>query len=104
MPHSTTTAHLSRSQDFLVKLYRPLDQTALREYLAGMAPSELPDIPHCSVQRGDDGLLHITHNGTGETETADTEDRAVIAGMVLRLTATWHNVPRETRFTAGDLP
>lgn len=64
---------------------------------------EVPDIPHCSVRRGDDGLLHITHNGTGETETADTEDRAVIAGMVLRFSAQQRRERGEIPFGTGDL-
>jgi len=63
---------------------------------------EIPEIPQCSVKRADDGLLHITHNGTGETMTADTEERAVIAGVILRYSAC-HPAPQEIPFRTGDL-
>lgn len=69
-----------------------------------MASSDLPEIPNCSVRRGDDGLLHITHNGTGDTETADTDERAVIAGMVLRFSAQQSRERGEIPFRAGNLP
>jgi hypothetical protein len=69
-----------------------------------MAPSEVPDIPHCSVERGDDEMLHVTHESTGTTMTADTEERAVIAGMLLRRTTEWRRQWGEIPFRTGDLP
>lgn len=70
---------------------------------AKASESPLPQIPGCKVTCAD-GLMTITHDVTGDTLTADTEERAVIAGVILRLTATWHSTPRDVRFTAGDIP
>lgn len=47
----------------------------------------LPQLPECDVERTEDGLYLITHKTSGDSETADTEERAVIAGMVLRFGA-----------------
>jgi hypothetical protein len=67
-----------------------------------MDSPELPEIPQCSVERGDDGLLYITHKGTGETETADTEERAVIAGFVLAFSAVQRREQGEIPFRTGE--
>ncbi|MFE3448150.1 hypothetical protein ACFXJ8_04365 [Nonomuraea sp. NPDC059194] len=64
----------------------------------------LPEIPHCTVERTDDGLMRITHNRTGDTETADTEERAVIAGVILRVSAGWPRRDPELPFRTGDRP
>jgi hypothetical protein len=64
--------------------------------------SEVPEIPACDVERGPDGLLRITHKGTGETETADTEERAVIAGVMLRFSAVQRREQGEIPFRTGE--
>lgn len=64
----------------------------------------LPQIPNCSVERQPDGSLHLTHNGSGETATADTDDQVVIAGMTLRLITVWRSTQSEITLRTGDLP
>lgn len=64
----------------------------------------LPQILGCTVTRERDGLMRVKHNITSDTLTADTDERATIAGVILRLTATWHSAAEVVRFRTGDLP
>ncbi|MER6942462.1 hypothetical protein ABT294_00440 [Nonomuraea sp. NPDC000554] len=54
----------------------------------------LPQIPECDVELTADGRLRITHRPTGDAELAETEEQAVIKGVILRVAAA---------FRTGDL-
>ncbi|MFC4006692.1 hypothetical protein ACFOY2_05635 [Nonomuraea purpurea] len=46
----------------------------------------VPEIPECTVERGSDGRLHLTHE-SGRTATAHSERGAKLVGMALCLLA-----------------
>lgn len=87
------------------------DGTRIADHRSGRTPvltpagRSLPEIPQCTVERTDDGLMRITPNRTGDTKTADTEERAIIAGVILRVSAGWPWPRRESEipFRQGDL-
>lgn len=49
-------------------------------------PSDIPEVPECTVTRTDDGRLHLTHE-SGRTATAHTDRGAMLVGMALRILA-----------------
>ncbi|TDD54625.1 hypothetical protein E1286_05400 [Nonomuraea terrae] len=75
---------------------------------------QLPQIPECHVVRAEDGRIHLTHKGTGQTAVArDDEEDPVIQGAILRTHAAWEPQLRriqppwsrpEPEFRVGDLP
>lgn len=60
----------------------------------------LPEIPECDLRMDDAGVYHLTHRGTGDTETADTPRDVVLKGAMLRILAAHR---REPNFTTGDI-
>lgn len=69
--------------------------------MSSPTPAGLPDIPECSVARGDDGRIHVTHKRTGRTAIAkETAEDLIIQGAILRCLATY---PWLRHSGAGDV-
>lgn len=62
---------------------------------------EIPEIPECSVTRGEDGRIRVTHKRTGRTAVAgDSTEDLIIQGAILRCLASY---PWLRYRRAGDL-
>ena len=53
----------------------------------------LHEEPECDVTIGDDGLIHVRHQVTGETATAADERQLILKGILLRVRASWAGDP-----------